>query len=131
MAHDTQSFDRDFHHIPVFQKHLRLARKSHTRGGTGRDDVPGREREHVREITDQRGDIENQVSRVGILHDPAVQPVYDPIEAMVYSASRHNVRATYIGGREVSIDATDILAEADGIAARLKANAGKKSGPDG
>src|SRR3989454_1240066 len=32
------------------------------------------------------------------LTDPAVQPVYDPITAMVYSASRHNVRATFIGG---------------------------------
>ena len=39
------------------------------------------------------------------LNDPAVQPVYDPIQAMVYSASRHNVRATYIGGREVTVDA--------------------------
>ena len=39
------------------------------------------------------------------LNDPAVQPVYDPIQTMVYSASRHNVRATYIGGREVTVDA--------------------------
>src|SRR5207244_10010401 len=32
------------------------------------------------------------------LNDPALQPVYDPINAMVYSASRLNIRATYLGG---------------------------------
>lgn len=53
------------------------------------------------------------------LNDPAVQPVYDPIAAMVYSASRHNVRATYLGGCEVKIDATDILRECNSIARRL------------
>jgi len=55
------------------------------------------------------------------LNDPAVQPVYDPIDAMVYSASRHNVRATYIGGREMVRDAGEVLREADRIATRLKA----------
>ena len=41
------------------------------------------------------------------LNDPAVQPVYDPIETMVYSASRRNVRATYIGGREITLMGKD------------------------
>src|SRR5439155_22356484 len=45
------------------------------------------------------------------LNDPAVQPVFDPIQSMVYSASRHNVRATYIGGREIQCDAGELLRE--------------------
>ena len=53
------------------------------------------------------------------LNDPAVQPVYDPIETMVYSASRHNVRATYIGGREVAVDPADFIRECAVIAKRL------------
>ena len=48
------------------------------------------------------------------LNDPAVQPVYDPIQAMVYSACRNNVRATYIGGREVRVDARDLVRECKG-----------------
>jgi 5-methylthioadenosine/S-adenosylhomocysteine deaminase len=55
------------------------------------------------------------------LNDPAVQPIYDPIEAMVYSASRHNIRATYIGGKEVKIDPSDLLGEVKRIAGRLRA----------
>jgi 5-methylthioadenosine/S-adenosylhomocysteine deaminase len=54
------------------------------------------------------------------LNDPAVQPVYDPIEAMVYSASRHNIRATYVGGREVQIDFAQVLEACKGIADRLR-----------
>jgi 5-methylthioadenosine/S-adenosylhomocysteine deaminase len=53
------------------------------------------------------------------LNDPAVQPVYDPISAMVYSGSRHNVRATYIAGREVSVDPAEIVLECAAIAKRL------------
>ena len=53
------------------------------------------------------------------LNDPAVQPVYDPIEAMVYSASRSNVRATYIGGREVSVDAAQVLQDVKTAAKKL------------
>ncbi|HYR83673.1 MAG TPA: amidohydrolase family protein, partial [Terriglobia bacterium] len=53
------------------------------------------------------------------LSDPAVQPVYDPIDAMVYSASRHNVRATYIGGKEMKTDAEEIVRECAAIARKL------------
>jgi len=53
------------------------------------------------------------------LTDPAVQPVYDPITAMVYSASRHNVRATFIGGREMSVDSKHLIGECAAIAERL------------
>jgi 5-methylthioadenosine/S-adenosylhomocysteine deaminase len=53
------------------------------------------------------------------LNDPAVLPVYDPINAMVYSASRHNVRATFIGGSEITVDPDDIVRECAAIAARL------------
>jgi cytosine/adenosine deaminase-related metal-dependent hydrolase len=54
------------------------------------------------------------------LSDPAVQPVYDPIAAMVYSASRHNVRATFIGGREIVVDSTALVRECAAVASRLK-----------
>jgi 5-methylthioadenosine/S-adenosylhomocysteine deaminase len=53
------------------------------------------------------------------LNDPAVQPVHDPIESMVYSASRRNIRATFIGGHEVSTDTTDLLGEFLRVASRL------------
>jgi 5-methylthioadenosine/S-adenosylhomocysteine deaminase len=53
------------------------------------------------------------------LNDLGVQPVYDPISAMVYSASRHNVRATYIGGREIPVDPTELIRECAKIAKRL------------
>jgi 5-methylthioadenosine/S-adenosylhomocysteine deaminase len=49
----------------------------------------------------------------------ATQPVYDPIQTMVYSASRQNVRATYLGGRETKIDPTDILRDCAASAKRL------------
>src|SRR5207248_642176 len=54
------------------------------------------------------------------LNDPAVQPVYDPIETMVYSASRRNVRATYIGGREITVDPADLIRECKIIGQRLQ-----------
>ncbi len=54
------------------------------------------------------------------LNDPALQPVYDPIEAMVYSASRRNVRATYISGKEVKIDADAPVREVTSIAEKLR-----------
>ena len=53
------------------------------------------------------------------LTDPAVQPVYDPIAAMVYSASRHNIRATFIGGQETNVDYRDLLRECAAIAEQL------------
>jgi 5-methylthioadenosine/S-adenosylhomocysteine deaminase len=53
------------------------------------------------------------------LNDPAVQPVHDPIESMVYSASRHNVRATYVAGREIRPDPTALLKEVVRIADKL------------
>ena len=54
------------------------------------------------------------------LNDPALQPVYDPVEAMVYSASRSNVRATYIGGVEMTPDAADLLVEVRRMAEKLR-----------
>lgn len=54
------------------------------------------------------------------LNDLGIQPVYDPITSMVYSASRRNVRATYIGGREVRLDTADLIPQSALIASRLK-----------
>jgi 5-methylthioadenosine/S-adenosylhomocysteine deaminase len=48
------------------------------------------------------------------------QPVYNPIDAMVYSACRSDVKATYIGGKRVDVDDAEILREARAIARRLR-----------
>jgi len=53
------------------------------------------------------------------LNDPALQPVFDPVEAMVYSASRQNVRATFVGGRQVNIDPAPFLSECKNAAKKL------------
>ena len=54
------------------------------------------------------------------LNDPALRPVYDPVETMVYSASRKNVIATFLGGERVEIDPADTITQAQAIADRLK-----------
>ena len=53
------------------------------------------------------------------LNDPALQPLFDPIEAMVFSASRANIRATYVGGKQVSIDPAPVLSECKNAAKKL------------
>jgi 5-methylthioadenosine/S-adenosylhomocysteine deaminase len=53
------------------------------------------------------------------LNDPALQPLFDPVEAIVYSASRANIRATYVGGRQVSIDPAPVLSECKNAAKKL------------
>jgi cytosine/adenosine deaminase-related metal-dependent hydrolase len=53
------------------------------------------------------------------LNDPAVHPVYDPIQTMVYSASRHNVKATYMRGQEVRTDPSHIMKDLELIPKRL------------
>ena len=53
------------------------------------------------------------------LTDPALQPIYDPVASMVYSASRQNVKATFIGGREIKMDSEEILRRSAAIAERL------------
>jgi 5-methylthioadenosine/S-adenosylhomocysteine deaminase len=54
------------------------------------------------------------------LNDPALQPVYDPVEAMVYSASRRNVRETYLAGQAVRIESERLMQQAGSIADRLQ-----------
>jgi 5-methylthioadenosine/S-adenosylhomocysteine deaminase len=53
------------------------------------------------------------------LNDPALHPVYDPIQTMVYSASRQNVKATYLRGQEVRTDPSSIMKEFESIPERL------------
>jgi cytosine/adenosine deaminase-related metal-dependent hydrolase len=53
------------------------------------------------------------------LNDPALHPIYDPIQTMVYSGSRHNVKATYLGGKEVRTDPAQIIKEFESIPKRL------------
>jgi 5-methylthioadenosine/S-adenosylhomocysteine deaminase len=53
------------------------------------------------------------------LNDPGLHPIYDPIQTMVYSASRHNVKATYLGGKEVRTDPSQIIKEFESIPKRL------------
>jgi len=49
----------------------------------------------------------------------ATQPVFDPVETMVYSASRGDVRSVFMGGREVSLDDSEILKEVRRVSQRL------------
>ncbi len=53
------------------------------------------------------------------LNDVALQPIYDPIQTMVYSASRSNVKATFVGGRQVQPDTKSLVHEAQAIAQKL------------
>jgi 5-methylthioadenosine/S-adenosylhomocysteine deaminase len=48
-----------------------------------------------------------------------LQPVYDPIETMVFSACRADVRATYVGGKEFSANPSALIARAEEIARSL------------
>ena len=54
------------------------------------------------------------------LDDPALHPVYDPVQTMVYSASRHNVKATYLRGQEVRTDPSEIMKKFESIPSRLR-----------
>ena len=58
------------------------------------------------------------------LNDAAIQPVYDPISAMVYSASRQNIRTTFIGGREITVDPDELIREAAVLWRELDVGAG-------
>jgi 5-methylthioadenosine/S-adenosylhomocysteine deaminase len=53
------------------------------------------------------------------LSDPALQPIYDPVQAMVYSACRKNVQATYIAGERVQLNPSPLVDQAAAIARRL------------
>jgi 5-methylthioadenosine/S-adenosylhomocysteine deaminase len=55
------------------------------------------------------------------LSQASTVPVYDPIETMVYSASRSDVKKVFVAGKEVSIDdAGEIRSEVAALARRLK-----------
>ena len=74
-------------------------------------------------LEDQVGSIESgKLADFAVvdLSEPALQPVYDPVEAIVYSANRKNVVATYLEGEQVSLDGNALVAEAEAIAARLQ-----------
>ena len=49
----------------------------------------------------------------------ATQPVFDPVETMVYSASRGDVRRVFVGGREISIEDADVLREVRRMSRKL------------
>ena len=53
------------------------------------------------------------------LRGPSTQPVYDPVESMVYSASRADVRSVFVGGREMALDDSEILKDVRRVAAKL------------
>jgi 5-methylthioadenosine/S-adenosylhomocysteine deaminase len=50
----------------------------------------------------------------------ATQPVFDPIETMVYSACRADVRQTFVGGTAFKADTAGLLQQAGDIARRLQ-----------
>ena len=74
-------------------------------------------------LEDQLGSIEAGKLADFIVVDltgPALNPVYDPIETIVYSAGRGNVAATFLAGKRVRIDTGPTIDDARAIAARLR-----------
>jgi len=57
------------------------------------------------------------------LNDPALHPIYDPIQTLVYSACRKNVRETYLAGERVRFEAAPLLQQAAAIARKLSVQA--------
>jgi 5-methylthioadenosine/S-adenosylhomocysteine deaminase len=55
------------------------------------------------------------------LAEPATTPLYDPVDALVFAASRRNVRQTFLSGELVGPPAAGLLEEAQAIADRLRA----------
>jgi cytosine/adenosine deaminase-related metal-dependent hydrolase len=53
------------------------------------------------------------------LDTPATRPVYDPVDALVFSAGRANVRATYLGGARIQTDARPLMDEVQRVGSRL------------
>jgi 5-methylthioadenosine/S-adenosylhomocysteine deaminase len=53
------------------------------------------------------------------LNDAALHPIYDPVQTLVYSACRKNVRETYIAGQRISVDPCSLLEQASAIARKL------------
>jgi len=53
------------------------------------------------------------------LTDPALHPIYDPVQALVYSACRKNVRDTYLAGTRVQVESGPLLEQAAAIARKL------------
>jgi 5-methylthioadenosine/S-adenosylhomocysteine deaminase len=53
------------------------------------------------------------------LNDAALHPIYDPVQTLVYSACRKNVRETYIAGQRISVDPSLLLEQASAIARKL------------
>jgi cytosine/adenosine deaminase-related metal-dependent hydrolase len=46
--------------------------------------------------------------------------VFDPVESMVYSASRADVRSVFLSGREVSLDDSEVLKDVQRVARKLR-----------
>jgi 5-methylthioadenosine/S-adenosylhomocysteine deaminase len=53
------------------------------------------------------------------LNDPALHPIYDPIQTLVYSACRKNVRETYVAGHRVTANPAPLLEQAAAVARKL------------
>ncbi len=74
-------------------------------------------------LEDQLGSIEAGKLADFIVVDltgPGLNPVYDPVETIVYSAGRGNVAATFLAGKRVRIDTGPTIDDARAIAARLR-----------
>jgi 5-methylthioadenosine/S-adenosylhomocysteine deaminase len=54
------------------------------------------------------------------LSQSATLPVYDPIETMVYSASRADVKRVFVGGNEIVVEDSQVRKEISQLARRLR-----------
>lgn len=53
------------------------------------------------------------------LSKPSAQPVYDPVETMVYSASRTDVKRVFLAGNEVTFNDSEMLKQIAALGSRL------------
>ena len=69
---EADAFDFDADGVAVLQDHLRVACEADAAGGAGDDERAGEERAALRDGVDERGDVEDHVAGVGVLHLDAV-----------------------------------------------------------
>ena len=71
------SFDFDFYAVAMLQENLGIANVSDTGGRPRRNHITGLERHRLGNVRYESGNVENQISRVGLLQRAAVEPQFD------------------------------------------------------
>ena len=72
VADGSDALDPRFEGLSLPQETRGLAGDAHARRRAGEDDVPGKEGQHGRQLGDQPGNAEDEITGTGILHLLAV-----------------------------------------------------------